>query len=196
MAGDGKKKQLSIRFPVDVVDLIVNFRSGQPAWDGLGLGPKVIAMIRELCNLKAAATSDKAADDTAVNEGLRYVVMAAIGDLPSLNGRPIGRAIAWLVKYALERIYGDRLTFARFIALALEDENNDWASAEDPLEGLAEAALLEAKLIERLMLGRAVPTAEQYSALAGALRVDVDWLAALPTWLAENGDVKERVSAD
>lgn len=130
------------------------------------------------------------------NVRLRYVVMAAMGDIKALEGRRIGQAVVWLVKYAIAAIYRDRVTLARFLALSLYDEKYDWARAEDPLEAFAEEALLDAQVIERILMGRAVPTTEHYSAIAGAIGIDVDELTAMATKLEENGDVKQRIAAE
>jgi transcriptional regulator with XRE-family HTH domain len=130
------------------------------------------------------------------NIRLRYVVMAAVGDLKALEDRRLGQAVVWLVNYAIAAIYRDRLTLARLLALSLYDEKYDWARADEPLEAFAEEALLDPQVVERILMGRAAPTNEQYSAIAGALDKDVDELMELPTKLEENGDVRERVNAD
>jgi hypothetical protein len=130
------------------------------------------------------------------NIRLRYGVMAAVGDLTALEDRRLGQAVVWLVNYAISAIYRDRLTLARLLALSLYDEKYAWALADDPLEAFAEEALLDPQVVERILMGRAAPTTEQYSAIAGALDKDVDELMGLPTKLEENGNVREGVNAD
>lgn len=129
------------------------------------------------------------------NKGLRYLVMAAMGDIPALRGRSFGHSMLWLIKFGLAAHYRGQETLGSYLARSLYDIRYAWASDEDPLESFLAEALMDKSVFEGILLGRTQPTAEDYSTLAGTLRVPVDQLLDLPLKLEENGDVK-RVAVD
>lgn len=141
------------------------------------------------------ATKKKRRQMAVTDDGIRYLLMAAIGDFPQLRGRTVNQSIAWLAKYAMGSLYLSEVSFGHYLAQKIIDESYPWASADDPLAAMAEAALLEPQLVESVLFGRAKPTMEFISAIAGVLDEDVETLLALAAVdnLGERVDVRVAV---
>lgn len=116
---------------------------------------------------------------TVPDRGLKYLVQAAIADMPELRGRPVGQAIVWLATEAMRVAYRGRMTFRRLLAESLGDDRWAWAKTDDPLASFAGETYLSCEKLERVLDGRDEPTSEMIAAIAGAIDVDVNYLLEL-----------------
>lgn len=131
---------------------------------------------------------------TVPDRGLKYLVQAAMADLPGLRERVVSQAIVWLVKEALRMAYRGRVTVRLLLAQGLNDDRWDWSKADDPIASFANENYLSLEDLQRFLDGRDEPTSEMIAVIAGALDLDVNYLLELAgTTLEENGhdvDVK------
>lgn len=113
--------------------------------------------------------------------GLRFRIEAMRRDFPELHGLNLGETIAYLLRYAMRKIRGDRQTLASIVADSFYDKRYPWYDQDHVVtkEKFAEEAMLTVQQVDLIFAEDATVSDEIISAVAAVLERDLEELLAI-----------------